>query len=71
MLFYGLSVQVSLISLFGLLMVARAGTGVFMAMPQIALQTYVMTRYADEQQRSQTMSTFGALNSVGVIVGLF
>lgn len=70
-LFYGLWVQVSLISLFALLMAARAGTGVFMAMPQIALQTYVMTRYADEQQRSQTMSTFGALNSVGVIVGPF
>jgi len=31
-LFYGLSVQVSLISVFSLLMVARAGTGVFMAM---------------------------------------
>ena len=30
-----------------------------------------MTRYTDEQQRSQTMSTFGALNSVGVIVGPF
>lgn len=30
-----------------------------------------MTRYTDEQQRSQTMSTFGALNSVGVIVGSF
>ncbi|WP_312159679.1 MFS transporter [Acinetobacter sp.] len=70
-LVYGLSVQVSLISLFGLLMLARAGTGVFMAMPQIALQTYVMTRYADEQQRSQTMSKFGALNSVGVIIGPF
>lgn len=31
-LFYCLSVQVSLISVFSLLMVARAGTGVFMAM---------------------------------------
>ncbi len=70
-LFYGLSAQLSLISLFGLLMAARAGTGVFMAMPQIALQTYVMTRYVDEQQRSRTMSKFGALNSVGVIVGPF
>lgn len=70
-LFYGLWVQVSLISLFGLLMAERAGTGGFMAMPQIALQTYVMTRYTNEQQRSQTMSTFGALNSVGVIVGPF
>ena len=70
-LLYGLSVQVSLISLFGLLMAARAGTGVFMAMPQIALQTYVMTRYVEEQERSQTMSKFGALNSVGVIIGPF
>lgn len=35
------------------------------------LQTYVMTRYVEEQERSQTMSKFGALNSVGVIVGPF
>jgi MFS family permease len=42
-----------------------------MAMPQIMLQTYVMTRYVEEQERSQTMSKFGALNSVGVIVGPF
>lgn len=40
-------------------------------MPQIALQTYVMTRYVEEQERSQTMSKFGALNSVGVIIGPF
>ncbi|MCG2608395.1 MFS transporter [Acinetobacter sp. SM34] len=70
-LLYGLSVQVSLISLFGMLMAARVGTGVFMAMPKIALQTYVMTRYGEKQERSQTMSKFGALNSVGVIVGPF
>ena len=41
-LLYGLSVQVSLISLFGMLMAACVGTGVFMAMLKIALQTYVM-----------------------------
>ncbi|WP_288688958.1 MFS transporter [uncultured Acinetobacter sp.] len=66
---YGLSAQVSLVVLFSLLMFARAATGVFMAMPQIALQSYVMTTNNNEQQRSQAMAKFGALNSVGVIVG--
>lgn len=55
--------------LFILLLLARASTGVFMAMPQIALQTYVMTCYSDEKKRAQGMSKFGALNSLGLIVG--
>ncbi len=70
-LMYGMHAEISLGLLFAGLMAVRAGTGVFMAMPQIALQTYVMTRYAHEQARAQVMSTFGALNSIGVIIGPF
>ncbi|RKG55061.1 MFS transporter [Acinetobacter cumulans] len=70
-LMYGLTVQISVMLLFTLLMLARASTGVFMAMPQIALQTHVMTSYEEEQLRSKTMSKFGALNSVGVVFGPF
>ena len=70
-LMYGLTAQISVMLLFTLLMLARASTGVFMAMPQIALQTYVMTSYEEEQLRSKTMSKFGALNSVGVVFGPF
>lgn len=68
-LMYGLNTQLSLLILFILLMVARASTGIFMAMPQIALQSYVMTSFSDEKTRSQTMSKFGALNSLGLILG--
>ncbi|QCO22017.1 MFS transporter [Acinetobacter cumulans] len=70
-LMYGLTAQISVMLLFTLLMLARASTGVFMAMPQIALQTHVMTSYEEEQLRSKTMSKFGALNSVGVVFGPF
>ena len=70
-LMYGLNVQISVMLLFSLLMLARASTGIFMAMPQIALQTYVMTSYEEEKLRSKTMSKFGALNSVGVVFGPF
>lgn len=70
-LMYGLTAQISVVLLFTLLMLARASTGVFMAMPQIALQTHVMTSYEEEQLRSKTMSKFGALNSVGVVFGPF
>ncbi len=51
---YGLSAQVSLVVLFSLLMFARAATGVFMAMPQIPLQSYIMTTNNNEQQRWQS-----------------
>ena len=71
LLMYGMTASISLMSLFVLLVLARASTGVFMAMPQIALQTYVMNHFHDEQSRSQTMSKFGALNSFGIIVGPF
>ncbi len=40
-----------------------------MAMPQIALQSYVMTAFQSEQERSQNMAKFGALNSLGVVIG--
>lgn len=69
LLSYGLEGHIVVGFLFILLILARAVSGIFMAMPQIALQTYVMTNYVDEKQRSQTMSKFGALNSLGVIVG--
>ena len=66
---YGVSFQIRLGLLFLLLIITRASTGIFMAMPQIALQSYVMTYFTSEQQRSKTMSAFGALNSAGLILG--
>lgn len=57
--------------LFALLLLTRSSISFFMAMPQIALQSYVMTRYLDETIRSQKMATFGALNSGGLILGPF
>ncbi|NNG99680.1 MFS transporter [Acinetobacter sp. ANC 5414] len=68
---YGLEYHFATMLLFTLLLLARASMGVFMAMPQIALQTYVMTKYTSEQHRSQTMSKFGALNSTGLVLGPF
>ena len=59
----------SFIVLFSLLILTRASTGFFMAMPQIALQSYVMTAFHSEQERSQNMAKFGALNSLGVVIG--
>ncbi|PZO92395.1 MAG: MFS transporter [Acinetobacter johnsonii] len=66
---YGLSYAMSFIVLFSLLILTRASTGFFMAMPQIALQSYVMTAFHSEQERSQNMAKFGALNSLGVVIG--
>ncbi|AYA68950.1 MFS transporter [Acinetobacter sp. WCHA55] len=66
---YGLSYSMSFIVLFSLLILTRASTGFFMAMPQIALQSYVMTTFQSEQERSQNMAKFGALNSIGVVIG--
>lgn len=66
---YGLSYSMSFIVLFSLLIFTRASTGFFMAMPQIALQSYVMTAFHSEQERSQNMAKFGALNSLGVVIG--
>ena len=66
---YGLSYAISFAVLFSLLILTRASTGFFMAMPQIALQSYVMTAFQSEQERSQNMAKFGALNSLGVVIG--
>jgi MFS family permease len=40
-----------------------------MAMPQIGLQSYVMTESAETTTRSKNMALFGAMNSFGMIVG--
>jgi MFS family permease len=68
---YGLMYSMPIGLLFTLLLLTRSSIGFFMAMPQIALQSYVMTRYIDETTRSQKMASFGALNSVGLILGPF
>ncbi|TCH65245.1 MFS transporter [Acinetobacter sp. ANC 4862] len=68
---YGIEYHIATMLLFTLLLLARASMGIFMAMPQIALQTYVMTKYSSEQHRSQAMSKFGALNSAGLVLGPF
>jgi MFS transporter, DHA1 family, multidrug resistance protein len=68
---YGLHYTVPVGFLFALLLLSRSSTGIFMAMPQIALQSYVMTRYEEEKQRSQMMAKFGAFNSLGLILGPF
>ncbi|WP_315075762.1 MFS transporter [Acinetobacter guillouiae] len=68
---YGLMYSLPIGLLFTLLLLTRSSIGFFMAMPQIALQSYVMTRYLDETTRSQKMASFGALNSAGLILGPF
>lgn len=70
-LLYSLNSSLSIMSVFLGFLVARASTGVFMAMPQIALQSYVMTAFNTEHTRSQAMAKFGALNSLGIVVGPF
>lgn len=68
---YGLMYSMPIGLLFTLLLLTRSSIGFFMAMPQIALQSYVMMRYLDETTRSQKMASFGALNSAGLILGPF
>ncbi|MFW1951375.1 MFS transporter [Acinetobacter beijerinckii] len=55
--------------IFILLVLSRASTGIFMAMPQIGLQSYVMTESTETTTRSKQMALFGAMNSFGMIVG--
>ncbi|ENX15380.1 hypothetical protein F895_01926 [Acinetobacter sp. CIP 64.2] len=57
--------------IFILLVLSRASTGIFMALPQIGLQSYVMTHAAEADDRSKQMAMFGAMNSFGMIVGPF
>ena len=66
---YGVNYTVAMSILFSLLLLTRGSTGIFMAMPQIALQSYVMTSYTEEKQRSQMMAKLGSLNSLGLILG--
>ena len=40
-----------------------------MALPQIGLQSYVMTQCNEVDARTKNMALFGAMNSFGMIVG--
>ena len=70
-LYLGLKTIFPALLIFVLLVVSRALTGFFMALPQIGLQSYVMGILTDTNQRSQQMAMFGAMNSLGMIVGPF
>lgn len=70
-LYLGIQQTLPVLVIFALLVISRASTGGFMAMPQIGLQSYVMQHVIDDQQRSQKMAMYGAMNSLGMIVGPF
>lgn len=65
----GLEAFLPSVLIFILLVLSRASTGIFMAMPQIGLQSYVMTESTETSTRSKNMALFGAMNSFGMIVG--
>ncbi|MFW2034506.1 MFS transporter [Acinetobacter junii] len=65
----GLEAFLPSVLIFILLVLSRASTGIFMAMPQIGLQSYVMTESTETTTRSKNMALFGAMNSFGMIVG--
>ncbi len=65
----GLDAILYSVTIFILLVLSRASTGIFMAMPQIGLQSYVMTESTETTTRSKNMALFGAMNSFGMIVG--
>ena len=65
----GLEAFLPSVLIFILLVLSRASTGIFMAMPQIGLQSYVMTESTETPTRSKNMALFGAMNSFGMIVG--
>lgn len=65
----GLEAFLPSVLIFILLVLSRASTGIFMAMPQIGLQSYVMTESTETTTRSKQMALFGAMNSFGMIVG--
>ncbi|MFC6628373.1 MFS transporter [Acinetobacter beijerinckii] len=65
----GLDAILPSVLIFILLVLSRASTGIFMAMPQIGLQSYVMTESTETTTRSKNMALFGAMNSFGMIVG--
>lgn len=70
-LYFGINQSLAPIAIFILLILSRASTGAFMAMPQIGLQSYVMQHVTDTEQRSQKMAMYGAMNSLGMIIGPF
>ncbi|WP_277560826.1 MFS transporter [Acinetobacter beijerinckii] len=65
----GLDAILPSVLIFILLVLSRASTGIFMAMPQIGLQSYVMTESTETTTRSKQMALFGAMNSFGMIGG--
>jgi MFS family permease len=70
-LYFGINQSLAPVAIFILLILSRASTGAFMAMPQIGLQSYVMQHVIDTEQRSQKMAMYGAMNSLGMIIGPF
>ncbi len=70
-LYFGINQSLAPVAIFILLILSRASTGAFMAMPQIGLQSYVMQHVTDTEQRSQKMAMYGAMNSLGMIIGPF
>lgn len=71
MLYFGIHTILPTLLIFILLVLSRAATGIFMALPQIGLQSYVMTHAREDAERSKQMAMFGAMNSFGMIVGPF
>ncbi|MCH7335002.1 MFS transporter [Acinetobacter sp. NIPH 2699] len=70
-LYFGIHQTLPVLIIFILLVISRAMTGAFMAMPQIGLQSYVMQQVIGTEQRSQKMAMYGAMNSLGMILGPF
>lgn len=70
-LYFGIAQTFSVLIIFILLVLSRWLTVWFMAMPQIALQSYVMQHVNDTADRSKKMAMYGAMNSLGLIVGPF
>lgn len=68
-LYWGINGLLPISVVLTLLIFSRASTGAFMAMPQIGLQSYVMQHTVDIQQRTQKMALYGAMNSLGMILG--
>ena len=68
---YSLNYTLPAIILFSLLLLARSVMGMSTALPQIALQTFVMTHEKDEKRRAQEMAKLGAIASIGFVVGPF
>ncbi|WP_265596702.1 MFS transporter [Acinetobacter sp. ANC 3929] len=70
-LYFGTQAILPTLLIFTLLVLSRASTGIFMALPQIGLQSYVMTHSTEADDRSKQMAMFGAMNSFGMIIGPF